>query len=906
MEIQNNRVLLRGKALQDFSGPGLSRLKVERRWLRWQLAVDRTSRYKGLSKPEARELARELARLVDVHEEESARRARQMALEMLRDGLSRELEELLTWRDRVEDFFLKAQSTSRWIARDQLKELLSERPDLSTLLHHPSADLEDALSETEVEALRSVRAPIWTRRARVNKLIEANELAARKDFLDRIEKSPLTTEQARAVIRLDNRVQVVAAAGSGKTSVMVARAAYAVMRGFVPAERILVLAFNASAAKELQERIAARFKAAGIDSTGLHASTFHAFGLSVIGQATGRKPRLAPWLESGRDLEKVERIVDQLRDEAPAFRLKWDLFRLLFAKVGERDADWWDPATKVVGHRTFRGETVRSAGEKAIADFLFLCNVNYEYERPYAHDVASPDHSQYRPDFYYPDVDLWHEHWAVGADGRVPAEFVGYEAGMEWKREIHQTFGTALLETTWGEILDEHGLEDFAAQLRRHGLSLDTVIDDPDRHMPGAQPVKNADLSMLIRTFMSHVKSNSLDRTKLRSAIASLPMGPARYRAQMFADLYWQVHDRWQGELAAHGYVDFEDMLIEASRALDRGAAISTYDMVLVDEFQDSSSARARLVGSLVHGEHKYLMTVGDDWQSIYRFAGSDMGVMTDFERWFGKGETLKLETTFRSSQEITDVASAFVSKNPRQIPKSVTAAQGPSGTPVRLARIAASDLNRPEPELAEAVATYLTSVSTRLAAGQIAPGPNGGLTIDVLGRYGFESDLLPRRPPPGIDVQFRTVHAAKGLEADYVLIPRLVGGTVGFPSLIDSDPLLDLVMPNPDPFPFGEERRLFYVALTRARREVAILTVVGRESPFVVELMAGGLVTLVGEIASGEAGSGLPPTPCPKCGQGLLRERTGRHGVFVGCTRFPTCTFTRNRGDIAVGVPPF
>ena len=529
LEVEGQRVLLRSTVAQDFSGSELTRLKVERRWLRWQLVVDRKRRHKGLSRSEAQTLIVELTRLVDDYERGARERARQVRLHMLHAGLSRELAQLLAWRDRVENFFANAQREQRWIARQQLEELLEKRPDLTALLNHPDPDLPDALTPAETAAMTAVKAPVWTRRTRVNARIERDELATRKEFLDNIEKSPLTAEQARAVVRLDNRVQVVAAAGSGKTSVMVARAAYAVSRGFIPAERILVLAFNANAAKELQERIATRFEAAGIDTTGLRASTFHAFGLSMIGQATGRKPRLAPWLDGGQDLEKVGRIVDQLRDESNEFRFKWDLFRLLFARADDRQADWWDPKTKVIGHRTFRGETVRSAGEKAIADFLYLCNVNYEYERPYVHDVASPDHSQYRPDFYYPDAGLWHEHWAVDSDGRVPAEFAGYEEGMKWKRALHEEHKTPLLETTWGAILGEGGLEDFAVQLRIHGVDLDANIDDPDREMPGAQPVKNTELSKLLRTFMSHVKSNSLDRASLRSTIASLPVGPARF-----------------------------------------------------------------------------------------------------------------------------------------------------------------------------------------------------------------------------------------------------------------------------------------------------------------------------------------------------------------------------------------
>ena len=161
--------------------------------------------------------------------------------------------------------------------------------------------------------------------AGTNEQIMAGELSSRRPFFDTIEKAPLTDEQARAVVCFDNRVQVLAAAGSGKTSVMVARAAYAVSRGFVAPGRILLLAFNKAAATELQERVAARFAAAGIDSSGLRAATFHSYGLDVIGRATGEKPRLARWLDQGEDVAMVLRIADELRDASGSFRYQWDL-----------------------------------------------------------------------------------------------------------------------------------------------------------------------------------------------------------------------------------------------------------------------------------------------------------------------------------------------------------------------------------------------------------------------------------------------------------------------------------------------------------------------------------------------------------------------------------------------------
>jgi len=125
-----------------------------------------------------------------------------------------------------------------------------------------------------------------------NEALVAAELRDQRDFFDRIEKTPLTDEQARAVICLDNRVQLVAAAGSGKTSTMVAKAGWTIRKDIAKADEMLLLAFNRAAADELGARCSARLENASIQSTGLRATTFRSLGLQVIGEATGEKPRL--------------------------------------------------------------------------------------------------------------------------------------------------------------------------------------------------------------------------------------------------------------------------------------------------------------------------------------------------------------------------------------------------------------------------------------------------------------------------------------------------------------------------------------------------------------------------------------------------------------------------------------
>lgn len=835
-------------------------LHIRRRWFRRILCrgSERIAVLRGISKDEAESLT----------------------LAMRRLALSADLAAAAEWTDAVSGAVSAGVAARRWITTASIDAFAAARPTRGLGVRVAAAGCVAALSDVERNAVAAVDADLDAEIAAVNRQIVDAELAERREFFERVERSPLTTEQATAVVCFDNRVQVLAGAGSGKTSVMVARAAYAVARGLVPAERILLLAFNKAAADELQTRVDERFAAAGIDSTGVRAATFHSFGLEVIGAATNRKPRLASWLDAGNGVDEVLRIVDALSDASPVFRYDWDLYRMLFAttptELGGGTPDGWDAEAAQAGFQTFAGDVVKSYGERLIADFLHLGGVEYRYERPYAHDVADATHSQYRPDFYYPGIDVWHEHWAIDRDGQPPASFVGYAESMAWKRELHARCGTQLIETTFDEVVNGDGLARLRNQLEGLGVAFDW---NPDRTVnQWTRPMDHAAMARLVRTFMAHVKSNSLTPEAIEERLRATPRRDG-FRTRLFLRVYWAIHYEWQRRLAADGSVDFDDMLIAAVEHLEARSVDPGFELVMVDEFQDASQARARLTRALVAHPGRYLLAVGDDWQSINRFARSDLSVMTRFEEWFGRGTRLALTTTFRCPQSICDVASRFVTANPAQFTKTMRSALSDPGAPVRV--VLDEDPRR-------ALATYLARLSAAVAAGEVPPGRDGAVTVDVLGRYGFQRDLLGR-PPGNLAVQFRTVHSSKGLEADYIVIVGLDASRYGFPSAIADDPVLDLAMPSPENYLNAEERRLFYVALTRARREVAVVAPPKAMSPFVVELLEFPEVT-VGN-SSGEASAA--PSVCPACRTGTMTPRSGPYGRFLGCTNFPACTNT-------------
>lgn len=856
-----------------FVGADADRLSIRRSWVWRQCLQVRdssgTQRFYGLKRGDGKSIRLALERF------------------LVRASVSEAVSSIVAWKESVEGVVASHTGDRRWISEQTIGDLESGRPEIDALVWFrltKNDEIVETLSDVEVEAVHLMATNFRSWIATVNEQIVESELISQRDFFDHIETSPLSDEQARAVICFDNRVNVVASAGSGKTSVMVARAAYAIHRGFVSPDRVLLLAFNKSAAVELQERVDRRLSALGLSTRGLKASTFHSFGLGVIGEAMGVKPRLASWLDGGQDVGMVMRIVDELRDRSADFRFGWDVFRLLYAPLNDDPAedvesDSWDKQERRTGLETFNGEVVKSQGERLIADWLYLNGVNYAYEKPYSLDVATATHSQYRPDFYYPDIDAWHEHWAIGYDGNPPKSFTGYAEGMKWKRALHAEQGTTLVETEWARIVDASGFAELAKDLERLGLSLDW---NPERFIKGAQPVKHQDLARLIRTFMAHVKSNSLTRDAIAKRIESSPKRSHHRsrRTERFLNLYWQIHDEWEQRLAADGSVDFEDMLVRAAAHVENGDASPQYDLVLVDEFQDASQARARLVAALVNPRDRFLLAVGDDWQAINRFAGADISVMTDFEHWFGRGHTLQLQTTFRCTQEICDVSSAFVSKNPRQLRKRVKSIEEVQGDRVLLRYATSSE------SVEQTIREWLDELQRRVDDGEVMADREDVVSVMVLGRYNFDKDLVPKWTGKGVEVTFRTVHGSKGLEADFVVVPNMSKGKFGFPSQIADDPVLELAMSEAEDFEHSEERRLFYVALTRARRQAMLIGVSGKESGFLTELITDGLIEI-------DPNGHVPPVVCSECGEGVMVPRRGPYSEFFGCSTFPRCRNT-------------
>lgn len=280
----------------------------------------------------------------------------------------------------------------------------------------------------------------------------------------------------------------------------------------------------------------------------------------------------------------------------------------------------------------------------------------------------------------------------------------------------------------------------------------------------------------------------------------------------------------WKGALKAEGAVDFSGLIHQAVNVLDNGRFVSPWKHILVDEFQDISPQRAALLAALRRqNSHTALYAVGDDWQAIYRFSGAELLLTTSFARHFGEGDQCALDTTYRFNQRIGQIANAFVQQNPHQLAKPLNSLTAGDKRAVTLL---------PDDQL-EALLDKLSGYARH------------DERILVLARYHHLRPAALEKAEtrwPKLNIDFMTIHASKGQQADYVIIAGLQEGKEGFPAPARESVIEQGLLPQPEDFPDAEERRLLYVALTRARHRVWLLYNKPNPSRFVPVLEALGV----------------------------------------------------------------
>lgn len=494
-------------------------------------------------------------------------------------------------------------------------------------------------------------------------------------------------------------------------------------------------------------------------------------------------------------------------------------------------------------------------------DLLNLTDIFEEYEI-----------KDYLPDFYLDDYNIYIEHFGLNRNcenhligGKSSEEYV---KEMEWKRKVHKKYGTTLIETFSYYQSENRLLTRLAEKLQAQGVEFNEIdYREVYRILLENKTIKEwEDFIVLLKTFIELFKGNNYDETKFKEFydyVGGLKDSFSKDRTIAFLKIVEEIYNDYEAYLLKIKKIDFNDMINKASDCIVKNGLDLPYKYIIVDEYQDTSFTRYNLLRNICDNIGAKIMVVGDDWQSIYSFSGCDVNIFTKFDNFFDVCETRYIEKTYRNSQQLIDASSNFVMKNPDQTRKELKSSKSLK-YPIKLVNF---DNDFDEILKFELIIKNIINQSTFKNKKILILGRNNKDIFNLLKNFNVENEYGKRkfeilgdedklrrnkfvkivyRESPDVNIEYRTVHQSKGLECDNVILINLKNWKAGFPNKMVDDPVLNFVKRNGDSFSYAEERRLFYVALTRTKNNVYLLAPYFKSSVFVQELKTDANVELL------------------------------------------------------------
>ena len=494
-------------------------------------------------------------------------------------------------------------------------------------------------------------------------------------------------------------------------------------------------------------------------------------------------------------------------------------------------------------------------------DLLNLTDIFEEYEI-----------KDYLPDFYLDDYNIYIEHFGLNRNcenhligGKSSEEYV---KEMEWKRKVHKKYGTTLIETFSYYQSENRLLTRLAEKLQAQGVEFNEIeYREVYRILLENKTIKEwEDFIVLLKTFIELFKGNNYDETKFKEFydyVGGLKDSFSKDRTIAFLKIVEEIYNDYEAYLLKIKKIDFNDMINKASDCIVKNGLDLPYKYIIVDEYQDTSFTRYNLLRNICDSIGAKIMVVGDDWQSIYSFSGCDVNIFTKFDNFFDVCETRYIEKTYRNSQQLIDASSNFVMKNPDQTRKELKSSKSLK-YPIKLVNF---DNDFDEILKFELIIKNIINQSTFKNKKILILGRNNKDIFNLLKNFNVENEYGKRkfeilgdedklrrnkfvkivyRESPDVNIEYSTVHQSKGLECDNVILINLKNWKAGFPNKMVDDPVLNFVKRNGDSFSYAEERRLFYVALTRTKNNVYLLAPYFKSSVFVQELKTDANVELL------------------------------------------------------------
>lgn len=701
--------------------------------------------------------------------------------------------------------------------------------------------------------------------------------------MDKTKRIP-DDEQIAAIASVHGHIQVVARAGSGKTSTLVNRTLFLLKHCGVAPSEIIILAFNRRSALEVRRRLLTlleegadkaisnridyqvrkqgksqdinKIEDDAVDAVAQHLNvtlpyvmTFHALAYRVVHP---EEDLLYNDAESEKLNQTVQQVIDDHR-QLPAFNDK--IRRLMLAHFRE---DWdrilqgrYDQSSeeflrfrRSLQQRSINGDYVKSYGEKVIANFLFEHDIPYKYEKNHWWDGTN-----YRPDFTIetaPKSGVIIEYF--GLKGNVDYDKMSEEKRSYWDSKDDWT----LIEFTSSDITAQ-GVDSFNQRLKtcleNQGIQCVRLSEDEIWHL-----IKDREIDQFTRTlqiFIARCRKQSLSHTSLRGSIDNY--SPLSSVESMFLDLAYHLYTAYLDRLSATGKEDFDGLMQRAAEEINSGQVVfkrksesgnlATLRYICIDEFQDFSDLFYRLLTAIrKQNPSVELFCVGDDWQAINGFAGSDLQFFNNFEQYVGESRRLDISTNYRSLPKIVSVGNELM-KGRGKPAKAIKESSG---------GVHVLDLNDFVPSVIEKDRygrDRMTPAVSRLANEALVddkdvvmlcrthmlPGAVNSIRNDkdeLTAYLGLVRSLFPKSLKERISIS--TTHKYKGLEGSMVIV--LDALEYSYP-LIHPNWIFSRIFGDSLKKIIDEERRLLYVALTRAVDTLVIITEGHRKSPFLEEL---------------------------------------------------------------------
>lgn len=663
-----------------------------------------------------------------------------------------------------------------------------------------------------------------------NKKYINQELVKQKEYFDNMFKNidnniKLDEEQRKIILTDEDYTLVIAGAGSGKTTTISAKVDYLIKKQNIKDEEIIIISFTNKAVEELQSRINSDFK------HNVTIQTFHKFGYQIIKNNQKKPPKI---ITDNQQIIK-EYIEQELIKNKKLLKQFLDLYIYYF----EIDEEYiifnnFDNYNKYKNKQKYptlkqkleyinnnqknpiNNEYTQNKKETLIANFLYINNIEYKYKQPYKYL------ENYIPDFTITQNNKTYyiEQFNINKQTKFK-----YKRNIKKLKNIHKKYKTNLIE-----IYEEDTIKEITKKLKNNNIKLNqkSIQEIFDELIKKNSDQTYKQFTKLITTFISLFKSKGYTKDDFKK------INITTKRTKLFINFIKELYTYYQKKLQQTNQIDFDDIINNSTKIIETQEKLNLkYKYVIIDEYQDISDCRFKLIKTITKKLNNKIIVVGDDWQCIYSFASSNINLFTQFKNNVEYCEILKITNTYRNSQQLIDIAGQFIQRNKNQINKTLKSNKTLK-YPITILKYKPKQITQ---KIYQAIEYIIKKY-----------GENKNILI--LGRYTFDKNKIIDNKKitekhnqiiyknyPNTKIDYMTIHSSKGLGYDNIILINTEDDILGFPSKIKTDPILEQLITKENSIKYAEERRLFYVALTRTKNEVIILTPTYNPSIFIKEI---------------------------------------------------------------------